>query len=172
MTSRMAELQDAMNRYGEASVRNFETIHSIGEMVIAGFDAYLGVPGSVFGVPPTGEWEGKGVEDYHGARFSTYRHGRTLAVAPITMGLAVSIPHTKDNGAFTMRVVLEFAIEGRTFSVRVGDGRTLGGVAIDCSEVDLKPLYDEIFAYAKDILVNPVRSFEAEKTGKIGFLSP
>ena len=50
VASKMSELQEAMNRYGETSVRNFQTIHPIGEKLIEGFEAYLGVPGCVLGV--------------------------------------------------------------------------------------------------------------------------
>ncbi len=82
-----------------------------------------------------------------------------------------AIPHTKDAGAFWMRVVLEFLIEGRTFSVRRGDGKTVGGLSIDCPDSDLNPVYDEIFAYVKDLFVHPVSYFEAERIGKIGFLA-
>jgi len=81
-----------------------------------------------------------------------------------------AIPHTKDAGAFWMRVVLEFLIEGRTFSVRIGDGKTVGGLSIDCADSDLNPVYDEIFAYVKDFFVHPVSYFEAERIGK-GFLA-
>ena len=168
MTSKMSELQEAMNRYGETSVRNYQTIHPIGEKLIEGFEAYLGVPGCVLGVPPAGDWEER--IDYDSYKFSTIGHG-LLIVGPISMGLAVRIPHTKDDGAFWIRVVLEFQIEGRTFSVRIGDGKTIGGLPIDCTDSDLHPVCDEIFSYVKDFLVHPVSYFEAERTGKIGFLA-
>ena len=149
MTSKMSELQEAMNRYGQTSLRNDQTIHPIGERLIEGFDAYLGVPGCISGVPPTGDWEEPNT-DYCDAKFSTYRPG-PLAVGPISMGLALRIPHTKDDGAFWMRLVLEFLIEGRTFSVRIGDGKTIGGLPIDRTDSDLRPVYDEIFSYVKDV---------------------
>jgi hypothetical protein len=50
--SRMSELQDALNRYGETSIRNYKIIHPIGEKVIEGFSAYLGEAGCVLNVPP------------------------------------------------------------------------------------------------------------------------
>ena len=49
VTSKMSELQEAMNRYGASSVRNYQTIHPIGEKLIEGFGTYLGVPGCVLG---------------------------------------------------------------------------------------------------------------------------
>jgi hypothetical protein len=164
----MSELQEAMSRYGETSVRNYQTIHPIGEKLIEGFEAYLGVPGRVVGVPPAGDWEER--TNYGSAKFSTFGSG-LLSVGPISMGLAVRIPHTKDAGAFWMRVVLEFLIEGRTFSVHIGDGKTVGGLPIDCTDSDLRPVYDEIFSYVKDFFVHPVSYFEAERAGKIGFLT-
>jgi hypothetical protein len=165
----MSELQEVMKRYGETSVRNYQIIHPIGEKLIEGFDSYLGVPGCVLGVPPTGAWEESNT-DYCDAKFSTYGSG-LLSVGPISMGLAVRIPHTNDAGAFWMRVVLEFLIEGSTFSVRIGDGKTVGGLPIDCTESDLHLVYGEIYSYVKDFFVHPVSYFEAELTGKIGFLA-
>jgi hypothetical protein len=166
MTSKMSELQDAMNRYGESSIRNYQTIHPIGEKLIEGFDAYLGVPGCVLGVPPAGTWECD--TDYRSAKFSTA--GR-LSVGPISMGLAVRIPHTKDDGAFWIRVVLEFLVEGRKFSVRIGDGKTVDGLRVDFTDRDMHTVYDEIFAYVKDFFLHPVSYFDAERNGAIGFLA-
>jgi len=168
VSAKMSELQEAMNRYGATSVRNYQTIHPIGERLIKGFEAYLGVPGCVLGVPPTGEWR-HDAGDYSDTKFSTHKAG-LLSLGPISMGLALQIPHTKDDGAFWMRVVLEFQIEGRTFSVRIGDGKTLG-LPVDCTDLDLLPVYDEIFAYVKEFFIHPVSYFEAERTGAIGFLA-
>ncbi len=67
-------------------------------------------------------------------------------------------------------MILDFLVEGRTFSVSVGDGKTIGGLPLDGGEAELSPLFDEIFAYVKDVFVHPVSYFEAEKIGKIGFL--
>jgi hypothetical protein len=168
VASKMRELQDALNRYGEASVQNYNIIHPLGEKVLDGLGAYLGEHGCVFGVPPTGDWRNDG-SHYHAAKFSTYSEG-PLRVGNISMGVAIRIPHTKDDGAFWLRVILDFLVEGRTFSVRVGDGKIVGGLPLDCTQLDLQPLYDEIFAYVKEIFVHPVSYFEAEKIGKIGFL--
>ena len=126
------------------------------------------MPGCVEGVPPRGEWQEPNTE-YLAAKFSTYMD-RRFSVGPISMGLAVRIPHTKNEGAFWMRVVLEFLIEGRTFSIRIGDGKTVGGLPIDCTDSDLDSVYDEIFSYVKNFFVHPVSYFEAERIGKIGFL--
>jgi hypothetical protein len=106
VNSKMSELQEVMSRYGETSVRNYQTIHPIGERLIEGFEAYLGVAGCAQGVPPTGDWDYD--KDYRSAKFSTFGRG-PLSVGPISMGLAVQIPHTKDAGAFWMRVLLEFS---------------------------------------------------------------
>jgi hypothetical protein len=98
--SKMSELQDALNRCG-----------------------YLGEAGNASGVPPAGDWMSDG-RDYRDAKFSTYWEG-ALKVGTISMGLAVRIPHTKDDGAFYLRVVLDFLVEGHTFSVQIGDGKII-----------------------------------------------
>jgi hypothetical protein len=86
------------------------------------------------------------------------------------MGLSVRIPHTKDSGAFWLRVVLDFLIEGNTLSVQIGDGGSIKGLPLTVEQADLRPVYDAIFAYAKGIFANPVDYFSAERNGKIGFL--
>lgn len=169
MASKMSELQDALNRYGEMSIRNYKIIHPIGEKVIDGFGAYLGEAGCVFGVPPTGDWQNDG-RNYNEAKFSTYWEG-TLKVDTISMGLSIRIPHIKDSGAFWLRVVLDFLIEGNTLSVQIGDGDLIKGLPLTVEQADLRPVYDKIFAYAKGIFANPVDYFSAERNGKIGFLS-
>jgi hypothetical protein len=127
-----------------------------------------GQTGNASGVPPAGDWMSDG-RDYRDAKFSTYWEG-ALKVGTISMGLAVRIPHTKDDGAFCLRVVLDFLVEGHTFSVQIGDGKIIGGLPIDGAPSDLLPVYDEVFAYVKDIFVHPVNYFEAQRAGKIGFL--
>jgi hypothetical protein len=52
VASKMSELQDALNRYGETSIQNYKIIHPVGEKIIEGFGVYLGDSGCVFGVPP------------------------------------------------------------------------------------------------------------------------
>jgi hypothetical protein len=69
-----------------------------------------------------------------------------------------------------LRVILDFLVEGRTFSVKVGDGRIVGGLPVDSAKADYLPVYDEIFAYVKDIFAHPVNYFEAQRVSKIGFL--
>jgi hypothetical protein len=110
---KMSELQDAMNRYGETSIRNYKIVHPIGEKIIDGFSAYLGESACVFGVPPDGDWQDDG-RDYRDAKFSTYWEG-TLKVDLISMGLCVRIPHTNDNGKMSLRVVLGFLIKETNF---------------------------------------------------------
>jgi hypothetical protein len=166
--SKMSELQDALNRYGETSIQNYKIIHPIGEKLIEGFSVYLGETGCVFGVPPTGDWQSDG-RDYRDANFSTYWEG-ALKVGTISKGLAIRIPHTKDDGSLSLRVVLDFLVEGNTFSIEIGDGDMIKGLPWTGDQKDLRPVYDEIFAYAKGIFVNPVNYFEAERSGKIGFL--
>jgi hypothetical protein len=163
----MSELQAAMDRYGETSIRNYKIIHPIGERVIEGFGTYLGEAVCVFGVPPDGDWQDDG-RDYGDAKFSTYWEGM-LKVDIISMGLSVRIPHTKDNGAMSLRVVLGFLVEGNEFSVKVDDGRTIEGLPLTSEQSDLQPLYDEIFAYAKGTFASPVNFHNANKIG-FGFL--
>jgi hypothetical protein len=165
----MSELQDALNRYGEASIRNYKIIHPIGEKVIEGFGAYLGEANCVFGVPPKGDWEPDGC-DYRDGKFSTHSEG-ILKVGTISMGLSIRIPHTKDTGSLWLRIVLDFLVEGNTFSVKIGDGGTIKDLPLTSEPKDLWPVYDEIFAYAKGIFANPVDYFAAERSRKIGFLA-
>jgi hypothetical protein len=161
--SKMSELQDAMNRYGETSIRNYKIVHPIGEKIIEGFSGYLGEAGCVFGVPPKGDWQDDG-RDYRDAKFSTYWES-TLDVDMISMGLCIRIPHTKDNGKMSLRVVLGFLVKGNEFSVKVDDGRTIEGLPVISEQTDLQSLYDEIFAYTKGIFANPVNYHNAENIG-------
>jgi hypothetical protein len=85
-------------------------------------------------VPPAGDWRNDG-SDYHDAKFSTYWEG-TLKVDTISMGLSVRVPHTKDNGAFCLRVVLDFLIEGNTVSVQIGDGGVIKGLSLTVEQAD------------------------------------
>jgi hypothetical protein len=129
VASKMSELQDALNRYGQTSIRNYKIIHPFGETVIEGLGDYLGEIGCVFGVPPAGDWQNNG-RDYHDAQFSTYWDG-TLKVDAISMGVSIRIPHTKDGGAFWLRVVLAFLIEGNALSVQTGDGCWIKGLPVN-----------------------------------------
>jgi hypothetical protein len=161
--SKMSELQDAMNRYGETSIRNYNIVHPIGEKIIEGFSAYLGEAGCVFGVPPKGDWQDDG-RDYQHAKFSTYWEG-TLKVDIISMGLCVRIPHTKDKGSLSLRLVLGFLVKENEFSVKVDDGRTIEGLPLISEQSDLQALYDEIFAYTKGTFSDPVNYHNVEKIG-------
>lgn len=167
--ARVAELQDALNCYGEASIRNYRTVHPIGEEIVDGFAAYLGKGGATLGVPPTGDWRHDG-GGYRDAKFSTYWNG-VLKVDTISMGLAVCIPHTKDDGEMWMRIVLDFLIEGGTLTVQVGDGPIIKNIPLQYRQADLEPVYEAIFGYVKGIFANPVNYAEAQRTGKIGFLA-
>jgi hypothetical protein len=166
--TKLAELQVAMNRYGEASIQNYRTIHPIGEKIIDGFAAYLGEGSATLGVPPNGDWRHDG-GGYADAKFSTYWNG-VLKVDTISMGLAISIPHTKDDGAIWIRVVLDFLIEGGTLTINVGDGAVIKDISLQCELDDLEPVYEAIFSYVKGIFADPVNYAEAQRTGKIGFL--
>jgi len=79
--------------------------------VIEGFEAYLGVPGCVLGVPPTAT--GRVIPII--APLNSALIGWPSQRWPNLNGLAVRIPHTKDNGAFWMRVVLEFLMRAAHF---------------------------------------------------------
>jgi hypothetical protein len=141
---------------------------ALGEKLLTSFENYIGEPNCVCGVPPAGEWS-PDTGDYRAAQFSFYQRG-PLLVGPVSMGLALRIPHTKDKGSYWMRVVLEFLIEGDTWSVTVGNGKTIRGLPIENAEAGLLPVHEEIFEYVKNIFLDPVSYFDAEKAGKIGFL--
>jgi hypothetical protein len=172
----MVELQNALNRYGEASIRNIEAsirsmdiVKVLGKKLLESFEDYIGELDCIRGVPPTGVWHPDG-RDYHPEEFRFDHQRGPLSVGPISMGVALRIPHTKDKGALWMRVVIEFVIEGNTWSATVGDGKTIHALPIDTAESDLLPVNEEIFDYVKNIFLNPVRYCEAEKAEKIGFV--
>jgi hypothetical protein len=165
----MAELQNAMNRYGEAQIRmiqSMDSVRALGEKLLQGFEEYIGEPDCVCGVPPKGEWSPNRRDS---AELSFDQEREPLWVGPISMGLALRIPHTKDEGVFWMRVMIEFAIEGNTWSVTVGGGKTIR-LPIETAASDLLPVNEAIFDYVKSIFLNPVRSFEAQKAGQLGFV--
>jgi hypothetical protein len=112
-----------------------DIVRALGEKLLESFEDYIGEPDCVRGVPPTGEWTPDG-RDYRFAEFSFDHPRGPLSVGPISMGLALRIPHTKDNGALWMRLVIEFVIEDNTWSVSVGDGTTIPDLPIGTTESD------------------------------------
>jgi hypothetical protein len=47
VATRMAELQNALSRYGEVSVRNIEIVAALGEKLLERFEDYIGEPDCV-----------------------------------------------------------------------------------------------------------------------------
>lgn len=168
LSDRMKVLQDAMSLYSDMTVKNFQTIHALGDAVVQHLPIYLGEGSQVWGVPPTGEYR-TNAGDYRDAKFSTYYNG-TLTLAPIQMGVAVGIPHTNDDGKFWPRIVLEFEMIGDAITVRIGDSpRAVRGIPLESDEQDLEQICEEIHEYIRSVLENPVKVATAVGKGKFGF---
>jgi len=168
LSPRMAELQTAMNRYGEMTVKNFKIIHAFGDSIVGRLQEYLGEGASVLGVPPAGEYRTNG-GDYRGAKFSTHHNG-ALSLKPIQMGIAIGIPHSKDDGMYWPRLVIEFAIVGDAVSVQIGDALAMRGFPLEPTALDVERVCEAIYEFTKDVLENPVKIATAVGTGKFGFV--
>lgn len=168
ISTRMLELQTAMNRYGEGTVRNYQILHAFGDDLIENLKSYLGEGAQVIGVPPAGDFR-TNAGDFRDAKFSTY-HSPKLSLAPIKMGVAVGIPHSKDSGVYWPRVVLEMEIEHESISLHIGDG-TLPkrGISLKPDEDKLTELSALVFDYVLSVLENPVKIMSAQGSGKFGF---
>lgn len=168
MSPRMVELQNAMNQYGEATVENYRVIHEFGDTLIEKMKAYLGEGAEVMGVPPKDDYRAS-AGDYRDAKFSTYYNPK-LSLAPIQMGLSIGIPHSKDNGVYWPRVVLEFEIEGNSMSMRTGDkSLPRRGISLKPDDAEFTQICEEIYGYMLDVLQSPVRTMKAEGSGRFGF---
>lgn len=168
LSERMQELQDAMVRYSEMTIKNFETIHAFGDAIVERLPGYLGEGAKVLGVPPVGDYRTNG-GDYHGAKFSTYSAG-TLTLGPIQMGVAVGIPHSGDNGKFWPRVVVEFEMEGDAITVQVGNGPAIRGVPLSPTAADIESVCAAIHDFIKSVLEDPVKVATAVGRGRLGFI--
>ena len=169
LSERMRELQEAMERYSTATIENYRTIHAFGDAVVGRLPGYLGEGSRVLGVPPAGEYRVNG-GDYRDAKFSTY-HTEVLKLAPIQMGVAVGIPHAKDDGWFWPRVIVEFEMIGNAIRVTVGDGPVaVRGAPIPHTSQDVEHVCEAIHEYTRSVLENPVKATTAIERGKLGFI--
>jgi hypothetical protein len=167
--ARMAELQAAMHRFEETSAANFKLVYELGVKILTGFPAYLGEGALVQGVPPQGNWAWQ--PNYGNAAFSAAYEG-SIVVRPIAMGVGICIPHAKQDGAYCLRVMIQFEIVEDDILVFVGDGSDDIKLPLAYDERDLERIYAEIFEYTKRVFDNPVRAASAARSGKIGFLPP
>ena len=169
LSERMQELQNAMARYSQLTVENYKVIYAFGEAIVTCLPGFLGEGAAVIGVPPFGEYK-TDVSDYRGAKFSTHSTG-TLTLAPIQMGVVVGIPHSKGNGKFWLRVVVEFEMIGGTLSVSIGDDpATVRGMPIPHTADDVEQVCGAIYEYLRLVLENPVRAATAVGKGRLGFI--
>jgi hypothetical protein len=168
LSERMEELQSAMVRYSEMTIKNYRIIHAFGEAIVERLPTYLGEGAQVLGVPPEGDYRTNG-GDYRDAKFSTYHTG-TLTLGPIQMGVAIGIPHRVDQGRFWPRVVVEFEMVGDTISVQVGDGAVTRGFPLDYTSGGTDRVCEAIHGFIKSVLENPVKVATAVGTGKFGFI--
>lgn len=168
LSPKMLELQQAMDLYGDTTWRNYEASHKFGNEITDTMGAYLGEGSRVFGVNPEGEWShDKG--DHRDASFSTY-HSGYLRIEPIKIGIAIRIPHSKDNGAYWIRVVVEMEFVGDTMKVDVG-GKKLHGIQIEYSKADVERVQDLIFIEARDTMRNPAAEATGQGRPRIGFIN-
>ncbi|MGO1081320.1 hypothetical protein [Inquilinus sp. CA228] len=164
--SRLYELSLSINEYGKTSIAIKKIIHQIGDSIISALPGFLGDEAKVFGVPPhDSDWT---PDDYRGAKFSTYRQG-LLRVGPIQMGVAVAIPHLKNDGELWVRVVLDLQMEGSDISVQIGDGPIISGISQNYDQDTIEIICQAIFDYLKSMFKDPVRIATAEGSGKLGF---
>jgi hypothetical protein len=169
LSERMRELQEAMENYSDMTIKNYKFIHALGDAVVEQLPSYLGEGSSVLGVPPTGEYRIDN-GDYRDAKFSIYSAG-ILKLAPIQMGVAVGIPHARDDGRFWPRVVLEFETNRDAINVTVGDGPVaVRGVPLPHTAEDVEKVCEAIHEYIRSVLENPVKVAKAVGKGKLGFI--
>ena len=166
LSERMKALQTAMDSYGQTSIDHFRRIHAFGDEIIDGLCGYLGEGANVKGVPPQGDWE---LGDYHGEKFSDFHH-RIIGIGPVDMGVAIGIPHLRDEGVLWLRIVVTIGIEENEFSVGIADEPFIRGIPFDYRVTDLERVHRSIFEYVKRIFENPVLAATAGLRGKIGFL--
>jgi hypothetical protein len=158
-----------MELYSEMTVKHYRFIHAFGDGIIERLPVFLGEGSQVLGVPPAGDYR---VDNggYRDAKFSTY-YASLLTLDPIQMGVAVGIPHTKDDGVFWPRVVIEFEMNGNAIQVTVGDGPvSVRGVPLPHTEGDVERVCEQIHEYVRSVLENPVRVATAVGRGKLGFI--
>ena len=67
------------------------------------------------------------------------------------MGVAIRIPHSKDEGAYWIRVIVEMEFMGNTISVTVGDDK-LRNISIEYSKADVASVQEMIFTCARDTM--------------------
>jgi hypothetical protein len=92
-----------------------------------------------------------------------------VTLGPIQMGVAIGIPHVKDDGKFWPRVV-EFEMVGDALSVSAADGMPMRGFPLEPTAVDVECVCQAIFDFIKSVMENPVRTATAVGTGRFGFI--
>ncbi len=145
--SRLSDIWDAAEIYGQRSFDNYAQIRSLAETVrdllCAWFDG--GDKPCVYLVPPEGPFQG---QNYQSDAFSVAGQGY-LPLKPISFGLAVRISADKD----FMRLPIHCQKEGQLMKVSIGkDSPTSLQLPLD--ETQLTPLFESIqghiLAYFKD----------------------
>jgi hypothetical protein len=140
LSAKMLELQKAMDFYGDTTLRNFQAAQKFGDEIIHTMEDFLGEGAKVFGVNPEGEWDHK-KGDHRGAKYSTY-HTEYLGIEPILMGVAIRIPHSKDSGAYWIRILVEMEFIGDAMNIQVGD-KVLRSVPLEYSKADVEKVQEQ-----------------------------
>jgi hypothetical protein len=168
LSERMLELQAAMDFYGDTTGRLYMISHKFGDEITYTLAEYLGEGARVLGVPPEGEWTHQKGE-HRDAKYSTYRSGY-LRIEPILMGVAIKIPHSKDSGAYWIRVTIEMVLVGDTITVHVGE-KSLRGIPVEYSKNDVERVHEMIFECARNTMLHPASEATSKGSGRIGFIA-
>lgn len=84
--------------------------------------------------------------------------------------MAIRIPHSKDDGAYWIRVVVEMEFVGDGINVQVGE-KALRGVPVEYSKADVERVQDMIFTCARDTMKNPAAEATGQGRTRIGFVN-
>jgi len=157
-----------MDRYSDASGAIFTRVHVLGNEIVRGFQRFLEDGACVLGVPPDDDWNpDRG--DYRDAKFSDF--GSLVLIESIRMGIAIRIPHTRDDGAFWLRIVLTLEPKDGGVSVWIGDEREVRDLGASNSPTLLEPVYQHILDCAKEWFDEPLRTAGLTGRRSIGFIS-
>jgi hypothetical protein len=165
-SSKLNDLTDAIDRYGNVSVEIYRRVKGLGFAIRDALPEFLGENARVFGVPPDGEWK---PDDYRDAMFSYYGGG-ALSVGPAQLGLAVQIPHKKDDGALWVRVTLKITPRPKALAVHVGDGWKIIETDEPYEAREVTQVCQAIYEYLLAMFRDPVALATAEGRGKLGFI--
>lgn len=162
--SRLSEIWDAAESYGQRSFDNYALIRSVAETVRDLFCKWLdhGDEPCVFLVPPEGPFE---AQNYQSGAFSVSGKGY-LPLKPISFGLAIRISEDKDY----MRLQIHCQKEGQQMKVSIGQDRSVA-LQLPLDETQLDPLFERIHSHILAFFTTSVDQYDEGDYGTsvIGF---